>query len=90
MTKAPLTKAIEAHEQDTLTDEPPEEPDSENTVYVVASSYDDDPHPHVEGVFSEEEDANELRKKCADVASPPHPIAWTVIKQEVDDPTFDK
>lgn len=82
MTKAPLTEAVEQHEQGTLTDSPPPKP-SENTVYVVVSNYANDPHPHVEGVFQEREPAIELKKRCACVASSPHPIAWDVIETEV-------
>ncbi|MCT4573526.1 hypothetical protein N3930_41495 [Bacillus thuringiensis] len=60
---------------------------SEDIVYVVVTNYDDDPHPHVEGVFTDKSAAEELRKQCRSVTEPPHPIAWDVIEQTVDEST---
>ena len=79
-----LSQAIEEHEQQRIAPEIDTGSESgSDTVYVVATNYDDDPHPHVEGVFSDCEDAKELKKKCAAVTEPPHPVAWQLFEMEV-------
>lgn len=65
--------------QTTITDEP-DELEPENGVYAVITNHADDPHPHVEGVFDNEEDARELHKKCGNVVGGPHPVAWTLFR----------
>lgn len=70
-------------EQQKLTEQQAEEIRGGGKVYVVAANYADDPHPHVEGVFLNEEDAKELKKKCAAVNQAPHPVAWQVLEREV-------
>jgi hypothetical protein len=72
--------------QTNLVDAPEEHPKGGGgieTVYVVASNYADDPHPHIEGVFADEEPARELEKKCGMVTEPPHPVAWWVFEEEI-------
>lgn len=58
-------------------------PERTETVWVVASNYADDPHPHIEGVFADEEPARELEKQCGKVTEPPHPVAWWAYEVEV-------
>ena len=71
------TKLVETPEED------PREKDRTETVYVVASNYADDPHPHIEGVFADEAPARELEKQCGKVTEPPHPVAWWVYEEEI-------
>lgn len=52
------------------------------TVYVVATTYADDPHAHVEGVYANEEAANEHKKELRDEAL--GPVAWDVFKKEIE------
>lgn len=62
---------------------PPDPPDPPAKVYVVATNYADDPHPHIEGVFADLDDADELAEKCRRITTPPHPVAWGVHDVEV-------
>lgn len=62
---------------------PPNDPDTPATVYVVVTNYADDPHPHVEEVFEDEEAADELMERCRSVTKPPHPVAWRKVEKEV-------
>lgn len=55
----------------------------EMTVWVVATNYADDPHPHVEGVFADEDDADEMMEKCRNRFEGPHATAWQKIEMEV-------
>lgn len=54
------------------------------TVYVVATNYDGDPHPHIEGVYSDNEAAEEMMDKCSERHEPPYPVAWQLFEVEVD------
>jgi hypothetical protein len=47
-------------------------------LYLVITTYDDDPHPHLEGVFSSRPDAQELMDRCRAVTETPNPIAWAI------------
>jgi len=69
-------------EQSKLPSDPPEEP-KQDTVYVVAANYDDDPHPQVEGIFPHKEQAEDIIEKCRDRFSDPHPIAWQMFEVEI-------
>lgn len=53
-------------------------------VYVVVTRYADDPHPHVELVTTDEQEAKELMRDCRRSASEPHPIAWEMEEQRVE------
>lgn len=53
------------------------------TVHVVVANYDDDPHPHVEAVHSNEDAAEQHMIELGDEREPPHPIAWTREEKEV-------
>lgn len=53
------------------------------SVYVVVTRYDGDPHPHVELVTTDEDEAEELMNKCRDTVNPPHPVAWEMDEQTV-------
>ena len=64
---------------------PPNDPKTPATVYVVVTNYDGDPHPHVEGVFENEDSADELMEQCAARYEPPYPVAWQKTEQEVED-----
>jgi len=60
-----------------------ETPDTQKqTVWVVASNYADDPHPHVEGVYDNEEAAREHEDEIRNEAL--GPIAWWVYEQTVE------
>ena len=72
---------MSANEQTALY--PPNDPETPAKVFVVVTNYDDDPHPHVEGVFEDEADADELMDRCSARFEPPHPIAWRKVEQEV-------
>jgi hypothetical protein len=61
---------------------PPEEPKSD-TVYVVAANYDGDPHPHIEGVWTDKEQAKGMVAQCRQTTIPPHPVAWQMFEVEV-------
>lgn len=63
--------------QESITDE---DLTPENSVYAVISCYMDDPHPHVEGVFDNLDDARELEKQCGNVVGGPWPDAWTIFR----------
>lgn len=52
------------------------------TVYVVAANYADDPHPHVEGVYANEEAAEEHEKEIRDEAL--GPVAWDVFERQIE------
>lgn len=70
-----------------IAETPDEDPRGESkteTVYVVASCYADDPHPHVEAVYSNKDSAELHRKEIADDIRPSAPVAWQVLEQEVD------
>lgn len=53
------------------------------TVWVVAANYADDPHPHIEGVYADEEAAREHEQAITDSISPSAPVAWWVYEQPV-------
>lgn len=55
------------------------------TVWVVAANYGDDPHPHVEAVFTDEDSAESLSEQFKDPTAGMGPIAWAVEEMEVDD-----
>jgi len=63
--------------EDRYVSEPPEK----MTVWVVAANYADDPHPHVEGVYDNEEAAREHEKELHDDAI--GPVAWWVYNRSV-------
>lgn len=58
------------------------EPDPD-IVWIVAANYADDPHPHVLGVFDDEEDADELMDKCRARYEEPYVVAWEKFEEEV-------
>lgn len=62
--------------------DPPEEP-KQDTVYVVAANYDGDPHPHIEGVWRDKEQAEGMIVKCRERFTAPHPIAWQMFEVEI-------
>lgn len=66
--------------QATITDDDSDELEPEAGVYAVVTNYADDPHPHVEDVFEDEDAARELLKQCGNVVGPPHPVAWTLFR----------
>lgn len=71
--------------QITLTGDPPTDTDPEaDTVYIVVANYADDPHPHVEGVFGDEDDAKALMDDCRATTRSPHPVAWKLVEADVD------
>lgn len=53
------------------------------TVWIVAANFDADPHPHILGVFDEEEPARELMDDCRDRFTEPHPIAWDIFEEPI-------
>lgn len=57
-----------------------EELDPPNTKFVVLGNMDDDPHPHILGVFETKDEAHELSKQCGNVVNGPWPVAWNVFK----------
>lgn len=61
----------------------PDLQDDAGDVYVVVANYADDPHPHVEAVYRNEEEAEEHRKEIAGSLSPAAPVAWKVAQSEV-------
>ncbi len=69
-------------QQSKLLLDPPEQPKL-NTVYVVAANYADDPHPHVEGVWKDKEQAKGMMSKCRERFKPPHPVAWQMFEVEI-------
>ena len=60
-----------------VSDEEPE------TIWIVAGNYADDPHPHILGVFEDEEPAEELMDDCRQTVGGPHPVAWQKFEREV-------
>jgi len=55
----------------------PDDQHEPNTEYwLVASTYADDPHPHIEEVFESETEARKKLEDCRAVTKPPHPTAW--------------
>jgi len=62
---------------------PPNDPETPAEVYIVASNYPDDPHPHIEGVFEDPSKAGELMDDCKARTKSPHPTAWTLYRAEV-------
>lgn len=64
--------------------EPAPEPADDETVYVVATNYADDPHPHIEGVFSDAGPAQDLMRDCRKITEAPNPVAWELFEAEVD------
>lgn len=64
----------------------PESESNSQTVYVVTVRWMDNPHPDVLGVFSDEEDADELMKNCRDWPREfPSlgPVAWEKREREI-------
>lgn len=72
---------MSASEQETLGD-PDSEQAGDATIYIVAANYADDPHPHIEGVFSDPAPAKDLIRDCGKVTQPPHPVAWQLFEAE--------
>lgn len=62
--------------------EPPD--DGTRTVYIVVTNYDGDPHPHVELVTTDEDEADELMDDCAAHVGGPWPIAWRKVEVEIE------
>jgi len=58
------------------------------TVHVVLANYADDPHPHVEAVYDNEEAAEDHEKALGDSTSICAPVSWTVkempVQSEID------
>lgn len=48
-------------------------------LFLVLTSY-DDPHPHVEGVFTDRDDAEDLMDECRAVTGDTNPNAWTLVR----------
>ena len=57
--------------------------DEPKTIWIVAGNFDGDPHPHIMGVFEDEEPAKELIANCRATTRRPHPIAWQKFEREV-------
>lgn len=57
------------------------EPEENGVMYAVITNY-EGPHPHVEGVFWDRESAVELHKRCGEMFSDPHPLAWSLWELE--------
>jgi hypothetical protein len=53
--------------------------ESQQTVHVVAANYADDPHPHVEGVYSERRPA----ELCGRDLASPTPTTWWVYEETI-------
>lgn len=53
------------------------------TVWVVASRKMDSPHPYVEAVYDNEEDAREHKKNLADNSFGHGVVAWDVFERKV-------
>jgi len=63
--------------------------EAENTlfgeVWVVVYRRMDDPHPHVAGVYTDEDDADEKMRECEDTHSDPgFAVAWEKERVEVE------
>lgn len=50
----------------------------EQRVWIVLANYDDDPHPHVEEIYTNEKAAERHKKSIRDAISAAGPVAWKV------------
>jgi len=64
----------------TVFDVPEAESPARTTLWLVVVNYPDDPHPHIESVETDEDDAKAVMDNCRAVTEPPHPSAWTLWK----------
>lgn len=55
----------------------------DRTVWVVTGNYADDPHPHVLGVYDNEDAAKEHERAIRDSIKPSEPVAWGRTEVEV-------
>lgn len=55
----------------------------EKTVHVVAANYADDPHPHVDAVYDNEDAAEDHKQAITNSISPSGPVAWTTYEMGV-------
>lgn len=53
------------------------------TVHIVLGNYADDPHPHVEGVYNNEDAAEAHKNAIGNALTISGPVAWGVETQEV-------
>lgn len=60
-----------------------DEEEEETAVWVVAGTHADDPHPHILGVYAEEEQADDLMDRCSDPGRAPHVDAWDKARKVV-------
>lgn len=58
------------------------EPDA-TVVHVVAGNYPDDPHPHVEAVYDNEDAAERHMQAITDSNSISAPVAWIKYEMEI-------
>jgi len=49
-------------------------------VWIVVTNYPDDPHPHIEDTFTDEQDARELMDECGATVGGPNPVAWCLYR----------
>lgn len=54
------------------------------SIYVVSARFDGDPHPHVELVTADEDEADELMDQLQNPVRPPYPLAWDKSEHKVD------
>lgn len=70
-------------EQDVLVNEELAPP-NQQPLYIVLTKY-EGPHPTIEGVFINQEEAEELMDDCRATVGGPYPLAWSLWRVQAEE-----